>query len=777
MPKPIIQCIEPIAPKHIYIDPVSNRVHLLMPIVSGQQIGMDNTCKSVFALQEYFGRKRTQDKKNSALDELVAYQEALEFDLHLLNTESQTDEVTEERVAEVKRLIQGKKERLEQIKQYIAIIKVIEKSAQLTSLDKGFPEYPIPLKAIMEQENTNLYSMLLRPDTLDNFIRSANRVFLVNRTEESPFYAALHRVFHSEMPQIIPKKTSRSRLIEAVVASAAGQEAILAMSEKRSINFNSLRIELQDKINEILGINILLNVEQNTIDILMGFTPKNPATVHDYIDSLLGYFAVFDQIPESPFYNINENDQSKAADKLSILTQFFLGLVNIYCISHEPKLSTENFAEILEKNQQLSDEIAELVKSAFLSGASIEDALLDYLIAHRAQFQLGEIISADREVIKQQFIELFKQISASPHFDEFTLIDSHKKGPFIVHQSSICVDLAEFIHKGFPELDSQYFADVRAEVSRIPRTAEREIPHRNEFIGAQMVMDWEKLSDEQLEQIEKFPIKTRLILIKEMPKAIQEKLEQRIKLREFLLCVAQGKQQQAENILKTIKDPQALLTQKGQFTDFSNRTFNCSAYEYAYWAMDTHMRRMLEEYMEPETKAILAERVSTIRTTGLAYSHNGQDFRTPHFDFSPLLTALRTYQIKIGERTAWKEVGLAQRDIPAHVAQEYCRLDRSFSPRPEFNEPTLPRVLTFFDLEEENDEMPTWYPVVPGAGPGFGVAMIRGENDFSVQTTLASAKEIAIDLSAIEQLAAVRTADLEVSYQALAQPASAIASL
>jgi hypothetical protein len=41
-----------------------------------------------------------------------------------------------------------------------------------------------------------------------------------------------------------------------------------------------------------------------------------------------------------------------------------------------------------------------------------------------------------------------------------------------------------------------------------------------------------------------------------------------------------------------------------------------------------------------------------------------------------------------------KVVGGAQRGVPAHVVNEYCREDRSFSPCPAFTEEKLPRIRT-----------------------------------------------------------------------------------
>ena len=71
---------EPTAPRYIYINPVTNIVHLLIPIMSGTEIGLDNTCKSVYSLQEFFGLLGA-NKQSTGLGVLTDYKAALEFDL------------------------------------------------------------------------------------------------------------------------------------------------------------------------------------------------------------------------------------------------------------------------------------------------------------------------------------------------------------------------------------------------------------------------------------------------------------------------------------------------------------------------------------------------------------------------------------------------------------------------------------------------------------------------------------------------------------------------
>ena len=68
----IIKLTEPVAPRYIHINPQTNHVHVLVPLVGGQEIGTDNTCKALVAITEFFD--------GAAIRELNAYKEALIFD-------------------------------------------------------------------------------------------------------------------------------------------------------------------------------------------------------------------------------------------------------------------------------------------------------------------------------------------------------------------------------------------------------------------------------------------------------------------------------------------------------------------------------------------------------------------------------------------------------------------------------------------------------------------------------------------------------------------------
>jgi hypothetical protein len=275
-------------------------------------------------------------------------------------------------------------------------------------------------------------------------------------------------------------------------------------------------------------------------------------------------------------------------------------------------------------------------------------------------------------------------------------------------------------------------------------------------------------------------------------KPLSEERTQRL-LSKFLHCIAHGEQDKAEKLLKLSSE---WLLIPGSFTDYSGRTFHCTAYEYAYWAKDTHMCRMLERYMSDETKADMAERINkmeglvaaTNKPVGLTYSQHGSDHQSAHFDMSALITALQNYVDGYDnwERTsnwdaikaAWKQVGLAQRDVPVHVMNEYCRRDRSFVPVPpalklEFDEASLPRVLTFYNYATGSNSTPVFPLDVSGiAGIGFEFSLFRARG--AAWRPMAGGSEgcysvpdCRVDLAAVSRLDEVRTADLTQSRENL----------
>lgn len=282
-----------------------------------------------------------------------------------------------------------------------------------------------------------------------------------------------------------------------------------------------------------------------------------------------------------------------------------------------------------------------------------------------------------------------------------------------------------------------------------------------------------------------------------------------IDARSFLQHVAYGEQNEAEDLFKQDAElAQELLTASTiRFTDYSGRTFTCTAYEYAYWAKDTHMCRMLEKYMDDNTKKELLNRVQNSeeligeeffkKPRGLAYTQKGLQYRSAHFDLTPLKQALQTYIEAYNQSpketdadwgaldALWIKVGLPQREVPAHIAQEYCHPERSFehvSKKPWLldasNPANLKRQLKFYNIDTNADDV--WFSrdsYSTNSGLGFSFGILRGRVGYGVgyvrpALVVAWGGAPVIDLAAIEAIDRARTEDLKQSLTNLAAPAT-----
>lgn len=264
---------------------------------------------------------------------------------------------------------------------------------------------------------------------------------------------------------------------------------------------------------------------------------------------------------------------------------------------------------------------------------------------------------------------------------------------------------------------------------------------------------------------------------------------------DLLKLIAYGHRHLANQMLSKTPD---LLLQRSDVTDYSGRTFkNITAYDYAYWAKDTHACRILEAHMTAAIKADMLKCCQAIEKEGLSYEQYGQVIEhSKHFDFGPFIKALEQYVAGYDRwlttsdwkaiESAWMMVGQAQRDVPVHVAHEYCRIDRAFHPTPTFDEEYLPENLTIFNYKTEQEEV--WFPLgssdASGLGINFGIVfagrgsrkcyVVRGPNEGNkcwdyIARWLAWRDTAGgdVDLAAIQHLDAVRTADLKQSLDNL----------
>lgn len=125
-----------------------------------------------------------------------------------------------------------------------------------------------------------------------------------------------------------------------------------------------------------------------------------------------------------------------------------------------------------------------------------------------------------------------------------------------------------------------------------------------------------------------------------------------------------GRQDKIEGIVST---KPSLLRIKGNCTDLSGRQFNgITAFQYAWWACDWYMWRMMIKYMD---KAEVLRQVDEIESNSLAWVlEHGQEF-----DISGLTQAYDNYINNFDEwswfwrQQAWFLVGQQQLLCPAHI--------------------------------------------------------------------------------------------------------------
>ncbi len=234
-------------------------------------------------------------------------------------------------------------------------------------------------------------------------------------------------------------------------------------------------------------------------------------------------------------------------------------------------------------------------------------------------------------------------------------------------------------------------------------------------------------------------------------------------LEQLLRLVAEGEQDKAEELIK--KDNNLLL-HAGNVTDLSGREFKgITAFQYALWAMDWHMWTMIQKYLPREAQS---QQFAALESKGTAYGK--------HFSLQPLIGALQTYVDnaekvwKFDQRATdhWcKVVGEAQKALPAHVVNEYCRSDRSFHPCPQEWESKLSRTreMDVWDSTQSNYVKGSWF-VAPSSKDGLGLnfAFYRGGVCRAGGTGLLHGGACGLahaDLKALQSLWKTRTQQLE----------------
>ncbi len=488
-----IKCSEPTSQKYIYVDPKTNQVHLLMPLVGGESIGLDNTCQTVIELQKFFGKDVGADvKRASALHELERYKLALDRDIATL-PEGRTKDL--------------KIDRARQVVEYIKALKEIQNHPSLFCLSGSYPNYPDAIQRIMAQKS-NIFSMRLSPLHPDPVLKTVNPIFSPSREGGGGFGFSSKDEVRSEVRNL--GSTLRTEFATLVIgpkqdAKSLVQNAVLEAFRGRSINseadFEALKAQILREIKQrypsketaVLTLDQtakppILPATKANMDNWTGFDEADKNNIEGYVTNIIG-FCLADDFWNSLRLESQFNLVTAAnPEQLSIMIQFFLGEVNIFCTTN--KLTAADFGAALDNKPALSLALARNVKESLRTGQNVEENLFTFINTNYRDFALSRPLSKKEcSDIAARFNAEYAIIKDSPHFDEFILYVPEMKGNFVNHHGTIALNFAQFYNTQYPDRAKKLFSERVKQFENI----NGKLDHKNASVGADFEFDEKSL--------------------------------------------------------------------------------------------------------------------------------------------------------------------------------------------------------------------------------------------------------------------------------------------
>lgn len=443
-----IKLKEPLDCDYIFIDE-NNYVHLLLPIVGGETIGLDNTCKMAMELKNFlFG----SDRKPSAYHQLQQYEQALEHDLEALPDSS---------------LLHVEKEkRLQQIRLYLYFLKITDKEGNYSELEGRYIKYPQAVNRILQRQN-NCLAMRLSPQEPDEWTAISNPVFKLKRKarqwdftydyrDQYGSYTCLSRRLEEDIAyhkaHLPPKKTLKDAIIAEVTRIVGPGPGVdlqqLKEATKRVLNeqYNVNNLDLDHAA--IGGTLIDKDYFETILCTIDDWEKETTQTLCEQLLSATTSYAFWEQLDDRVF-------EQASPEQLPIAVQFFLGQVNLYCHAHG--LSSENFGSIMDSTSNLRYLVSDAVIQAKKDSRSIEKTLFEVINAYHETFGLTAPLTKEvMNEITKTFRYHYKIIKESPHFDEFIQFFPGVQGDFVNHKSRISMHFYDFFSTHFEAKIADY---------------------------------------------------------------------------------------------------------------------------------------------------------------------------------------------------------------------------------------------------------------------------------------------------------------------------------
>ncbi|MGD9108197.1 MAG: hypothetical protein PVI75_03405 [Gammaproteobacteria bacterium] len=460
---------EPTSSDYIYIDE-DNIVHLLLPLARGENIGINNTCKFYEEPHDFFY------DNNGASSVLTKYKKNLKIDIEFLEKSLETGKSSNKPIMDndkVHSILADKRSRLKQIETYIKILEKINYDKQITDnlCNSKNPKYPKVITNVLKRK-TNCFGIRLSPENIDTHLGISCPIFSLYRKKDTSvtlsisrrrgisigaIYNFVHETLFSSLRKHlmkikinkIPKvKTIKDELLSKV-KKWVGNKKIFKETNKTPSDLQSfLKHErfLLDKQEVPMSFDPLIRYKMYT----------NKEIEHEYQEENIDLMAksllnanmdgdVFCR-KSNLFTNFRDgcdNDEHKAKEKLSILVQFFLAEINLYCFSN--KLSRTNFGKFFD-SIWYSKRIADAVQYALENNQSVEDALFEIVDDNMRMLSLKRSLTeSDKQQIIKNFNCHYRTTTNAEHFDEFLIFMQGTKGDFVNHRTRISMHFHDLV--------------------------------------------------------------------------------------------------------------------------------------------------------------------------------------------------------------------------------------------------------------------------------------------------------------------------------------------
>ena len=477
-----VQLSEKTSYPYIFVDS-KNRVHLLVPISSGEEIALDNTCQATQEIRQFFGVEiDADDKQRSAAHVLSQYKSDLIGDIELIESLLKTPHFAvngpikgadfEKNKETLNSILVLKQKRLEQINTlHIQLAELQVRPEFSTEITHVYSEYPRSISEIMRQRS-NGFSMLLAPDPnqMDPLTRYSAPVFSLGRgmlvhTGGSRFRIKFRGYFQAKELHATSAKSNIVQLFS---------KTDLVEPEQ----FDAIAKRIQEEVAKLMKVSsVPLELKDGELtweyfeDTLM--VVDSETTIAACAEAILGAaFPDLDQSLEADLFtqalSLPEKDQR--IERLSILTQFLFAIINFHCFITEK--STKNFGQVLDHEDKtaLRRTFNEAIHGAITNGQDVVEEVIYTVNLCKDQFGLSEPLNEEDAIIIKQKLGLFATVAEAPHFDEF-FVYYPRSGDFTTHQGRICLSF------------DQVFSVAKGKGVEKEDLFDRPLPHQNSSVA------------------------------------------------------------------------------------------------------------------------------------------------------------------------------------------------------------------------------------------------------------------------------------------------------